>query len=241
SPFAARAGRCRSRRAPPSRGSSRTARAGAGPARGSAGRSRSPPRSPPSAGRGSTGRRWRAPGRRPRARGAAASRATGRAARRGSGASTAQGPSRASSVPQMPFGRKRTKAMKIAPTTSGQDSVKTARRSSRTRNVAAPTKGPKKVQAQAGNVMMTTCPEAGVAAGPVGEVESDEVEELGERECQHREVDATPAQAEEADPRAARRREAEPRREPEPQRADLELRERDTGAIGAEPPVGGVA
>src|SRR5438132_2595984 len=31
---------------------------------------------------------------------------------------------------QMPFGRKRTKAMKIAPTTSGQDSVKTARRSS---------------------------------------------------------------------------------------------------------------
>src|SRR5213593_1127265 len=83
--------------------------------------------------------------------------------------------------------------------------------------------------------------EAVVAAGPVGEVESDEVEELGERECQHREVDATPAQAEEADQRAARRREAEPRREPEPQRADLELRERDTGAIGAEPPVGGVA
>src|SRR5207244_5026510 len=83
--------------------------------------------------------------------------------------------------------------------------------------------------------------EAVVAAGPVGEVESDEVEELGERERQHREVDATPAQAEEADHRAARRREAEPRREPEPQRADLELRERDTGAIGAEPPVGGVA
>src|SRR2546426_3126678 len=83
--------------------------------------------------------------------------------------------------------------------------------------------------------------EAVVAAGPVGEVESDEVEELGERERQHREVDAAPAQAEEADHRAARRREAEPRREPEPQRADLELRERDTGAIGAEPPVGGVA
>src|SRR5438094_56605 len=82
---------------------------------------------------------------------------------------------------------------------------------------------------------------AGAAAGPVGEVASDEVEELGERERQHREVDATPAQAEEADHRAARRREAEPRREPEPQRADLELRERDTGAIGAEPPVGGVA
>src|SRR5439155_13952462 len=83
--------------------------------------------------------------------------------------------------------------------------------------------------------------EAVVAAGPVGEVEPDEVEELGERERQHREVDAPPAQAEEADHRAARRREAEPRREPEPQRADLELRERDTGAVGAEPPVRGVA
>src|SRR5919197_1815884 len=80
-----------------------------------------------------------------------------------------------------------------------------------------------------------------VAAGPVGEVKPDEVEELGERERQHREVDTAPAQAEEADDRAARRREAEPRREPEPERADLELRERDPGAVGAEPPVGGMA
>src|SRR5205809_621574 len=80
-----------------------------------------------------------------------------------------------------------------------------------------------------------------VAAGLVGQVEPDEVEELGERERQHREVDAAPAQAEEADRRAARRREAEPCREREPQRADLELRERDARAVGAEPPVGGVA
>ena len=47
----------------------------------------------------------------------------------------------------------------------------------------------------------------------VGQVEADEVEELGEGQGQHREVDAAPAQAEEADDRAAQRRPgAAPRR-----------------------------
>src|SRR5437879_5145321 len=80
-----------------------------------------------------------------------------------------------------------------------------------------------------------------VTARPVGEVEADEVEQLGEGERQHREVDAAPAQAEEPHQSAAdeRRREARPQRQPE--RGDLELGERDARAVGAQPPVGGRA
>src|SRR5205085_2796251 len=45
-----------------------------------------------------------------------------------------------------------------------------------------------------------------VAAGPVGQMEADEVEELREGQREHREVDAAAAQAEEPDDRAAEHR-----------------------------------
>src|ERR1700720_1914276 len=80
-----------------------------------------------------------------------------------------------------------------------------------------------------------------VAAGYVGQVEADEVEELGEGQGQHREVDAAPAQAEEADDEAAHAGEEEPRAEPEPERAHVQPGERDAAAVGAEAVVGGVA
>jgi hypothetical protein len=63
------------------------------------------------------------------------------------------------SVPQIPLGSNRTNAEKIAPTTIGHASRTRLRRSSSTRNVAAPTKGPKKVPAPPRSVIMTTCPE----------------------------------------------------------------------------------
>src|SRR5205809_2350603 len=84
-------------------------------------------------------------------------------------------------------------------------------------------------------------PEPVVAARPIGQMEADEIQELGEGERQHREVDAAPPQAEEADRRPAEDREPEPRPEREPERAHLELGERDARAVGAEPPVGRVA
>src|SRR6266446_8133810 len=80
-----------------------------------------------------------------------------------------------------------------------------------------------------------------VAPRPVGEVEADEVEELGEGEREHREVDAAPPQAEEPDHGAADQREPESHPERQPQRGHLELGERDAGAVGAQPPVGGGA
>src|SRR6266536_3036273 len=79
-----------------------------------------------------------------------------------------------------------------------------------------------------------------VAARPVGQVEGDEVEELGEGQRQHGEVDAAALQAEEADDRAAGGGEEQARPEPRPQRAHLQLGERDAGAVGAEAVVGGV-
>jgi hypothetical protein len=54
---------------------------------------------------------------------------------------------------------KRADAEKIAPMTRGHDSSTRLRRSSRTRNVAAPTNGPKKVPEPPRSVIMTTCPE----------------------------------------------------------------------------------
>src|SRR6185295_18199634 len=83
--------------------------------------------------------------------------------------------------------------------------------------------------------------QAVVAAGHVGQVEGDEVEHLGEGEGQHREVDPAPAQAEEPDDRAAQRGQQQPRGEPEPERAHVQLRERDAAAVGAEAVVRGVA
>src|SRR5581483_4834565 len=66
---------------------------------------------------------------------------------------------RASSVPQIPFGKNSTKPMKMSPMNRGQDSVTTLKRSSSTRYVAAPTKGPKNVPAPPSNVMITTWPD----------------------------------------------------------------------------------
>src|ERR1700730_11100050 len=63
------------------------------------------------------------------------------------------------SVPQIPLGRNRTNAEKIVPITRGQDSRTRLSRSSSTRNVAAPTNGPKKVPAPPRSVIMTTWPE----------------------------------------------------------------------------------
>src|SRR6266478_4253929 len=63
------------------------------------------------------------------------------------------------SVPQIPRGRNRTNAEKIVPITRGQDSRTRLSRSSSTRNVAAPTNGPKKVPAPPRSVIMTTWPE----------------------------------------------------------------------------------
>src|SRR4029453_10143866 len=63
------------------------------------------------------------------------------------------------SVPQIPRGRNRTNAMKITPITMGQASMKRLSRSARIRNVAAPTKGPKKGAAPPSKVMITTWPE----------------------------------------------------------------------------------
>src|SRR5947207_1764688 len=76
-----------------------------------------------------------------------------------------------------------------------------------------------------------------VAAGPVGQMEADEVEELREGQREHREVDAAAAQAEEPDDRAAEHRGGEPHAEREPQRRHLELGQRDARAIRAESPV----
>src|SRR5262249_12550966 len=69
----------------------------------------------------------------------------------------------------------------------------------------------------------------------------DEVEHLRKGQRQHREVDAAPAQAEEPDQRAADHRRTEPDAEREPDRGQLELRQRDAGTVCAEPVVGGVA
>src|SRR5881296_3651292 len=80
-------------------------------------------------------------------------------------------------------------------------------------------------------------PQPVVAARPVGEVEPDEVEQLGEGERQHREVDAAAAQAEESDEGAADQGRREPDPEREPQRRHLELGERDARAVRAESPV----
>src|SRR5439155_10839235 len=79
-----------------------------------------------------------------------------------------------------------------------------------------------------------------VAARPVGQVEGDEVEELGEGQRQHGEVDAAALQAEEADDGATGGGEEQARPEARPQRAYLQLGERDAGAVGAEAVVGGV-
>ncbi len=83
--------------------------------------------------------------------------------------------------------------------------------------------------------------QAVVAARPVGQMEADEVEQLGEGQREHREVDAPPPQAEETDDHAAEQGQAEPGAEGQPQRGDLELGQRDPGAVGAEPPVGGAS
>src|SRR5262249_25016878 len=78
-----------------------------------------------------------------------------------------------------------------------------------------------------------------VAAGEIREVERDEVEELGKREREHREVDAASPQAEKPGHRATRRRHQQTHPEGNPQRADLELRHADAGGVGAETVVGG--
>ena len=225
----------------------------------------------------------------------------------------------------MPLGRNRTNTMKMAPITSGHDSVTTAIASSSTRNAAAPTNGPKNVPGAAqqrhdddlagggpvqrldrhdgeaqrveragqpaeqrvedeGQVLDARdvvaagggavavladrlqhgaerrvedalerghreadqhqrevveddrvgragsepgqddgghrdAPQAVVAAGPVGQVEADEVEELREGQRQHREVDAAPAQAEEAEDQRRR-----PAPAPAPRRAPATAR-----------------
>src|SRR6266702_1481484 len=80
-----------------------------------------------------------------------------------------------------------------------------------------------------------------VAARDVGQVEVDEVQELGEGQREHGEVDAAAPQTEETDGRAAQDGEERPRREPQPERAQLELGKRDARAVGAEAVVGGVA
>src|SRR5205809_871183 len=72
-------------------------------------------------------------------------------------------------------------------------------------------------------------------------MERDEVEELREGQRQHREVDAAAAQREEADEGAPQQRETDAGAERQPQRADLQLGQRDAGAVRAEAPVGGVA
>ena len=72
-------------------------------------------------------------------------------------------------------------------------------------------------------------------------MEGDEVQELSEGEGKHGEVDAAPPEAEEADGGAAEHGEKRARGESEKERADLELGERDAGAVGAEPVVGRVA
>src|SRR5437016_6230496 len=80
-----------------------------------------------------------------------------------------------------------------------------------------------------------------VAARDVGQVEGDEVQELGEGQREHGEVDAAAPQTEETDGRAAQDGEERPRPEPQPERAQLELGKRDARAVGAEAVVGGVA
>src|SRR6266849_2241584 len=80
-----------------------------------------------------------------------------------------------------------------------------------------------------------------VAARQVGQVKGDEVQELGEGEREHGEVNAAAPQTKEADDHAAQDGEQRPRGESEPERAQLELGERDARAVGAEAVVGGVA
>src|SRR6185436_12749996 len=65
--------------------------------------------------------------------------------------------------------------------------------------------------------------------------------QLGEGEREHGEVDPAPAQAEEADDGPAEQRGPEPHGQGQPDRADLELGQRDAGAVRAQPPVGGRA
>src|SRR5687768_13450116 len=80
-----------------------------------------------------------------------------------------------------------------------------------------------------------------VTAGDVREMKGDEVEELREGERQHGEVDAAPAEAEKSHDDAADAGQEQSAGQRAPQRRDLELRQRDPGAIGAESPVGGVS
>src|SRR6266849_6277783 len=79
-----------------------------------------------------------------------------------------------------------------------------------------------------------------VAARQVGGVKGDEVEHLCEGECEHREIDTAPAQAEEPHQGASHHRRPEAEAEGDPQRRHLELGQGDAGSVRAEPLVGGV-
>src|SRR4051812_6620515 len=68
-------------------------------------------------------------------------------------------PNVSSSVPQMPLGRNSTNRTKIAPTKSCQCGVQTEMTSSRIRNAAAPTNGPKKLRAPPSSTIITIMPE----------------------------------------------------------------------------------
>src|SRR5262249_44364398 len=83
--------------------------------------------------------------------------------------------------------------------------------------------------------------QAVVTAREIRQVEGDEVEQLGEGEREHREVDAAAAEREEADDRAARARGRDADGQGQPHRGPAELRERDPRPVGAEAEVGGVA
>src|SRR2546425_5958035 len=78
----------------------------------------------------------------------------------------------------MPLGRNRTNAMKMAPMARGHDSVHTLIASSSTRNVAAPTKGPKNVPAPPRSVMMTTWPDVDQWSDSIGTRSEEHTSEL---------------------------------------------------------------
>src|SRR5204862_363489 len=101
----------------------------------------------------------------------------------------------------MPFGKTNTNAMKIAP-------IATAHADGGNDDPAEPV----------------------VPTRPVGEMKSDEVEQLREREREHCEVNAAAAQAEEADDGAADQGGGDADAERQPERRELELGEGDAGA-----------
>src|SRR5207249_3812477 len=76
---------------------------------------------------------------------------------------------------------------------------------------------------------------------PVERFDGHDSQAEGEGRREDGEVEAAAPQTEETDGRAARDGEERPRREPQPERVQLELGKRDARAVGAEAVVGGVA